>query len=61
MGDGQAACGFAVYAVQIDRLGKYNFKAVARVGRILGRLCSAFLAESCSLELALDFLTEVLD
>ena len=59
--DGRAACGFAIYVVRKGAQGIYRFTSMARVGRSLGRLCSAFLAESCSLQLALDFLAEILD
>ena len=60
-GGGQAACGFALYAARRKQDGRYVYCSLVRVGRLLGNVGSAFLAESCSLEQAFIFLAEMLD
>ena len=60
-GDGQAACGIVLYEAQRGEGRKYDFQRIACIGKSDGILHSAFLAETCSLELALDFLADILD
>ena len=60
-GSGRGACGFAVYAANAGDHDRSSYRCLARVGKVLGVVESAFVAESQALELALNFLAEALE
>ena len=58
--DGQAAAGIAMFAAELGPDGRFAYTLLLRQGRLLDGVASAFTAEACALEMALDCLVDLM-
>ena len=56
----QGALGFALFTAQLTESGCYKYTVLARKGKLLNKVSSAFVAETVALEWALDYLLGLL-